>query len=159
MTALTVLIAAIILVLLGARLGLFNGPAPRNLGVRDGRLKPPAKTPNSVASQAALHQDHPMARHAAIDPLPMRGDAAASIAALAPLVQAMPGAEIVRQEGDYLYATFQTALMRFKDDAEFWADPTQGVIHLRSASRVGRKDFGVNRARIEALRDRWTRTS
>ena len=67
---------------LGARLGLFNGPAPRSLGVRDGRLKPPSKTPNSVSSQAALHPDHPQARYAAIEPLPLHGDASASMAAL-----------------------------------------------------------------------------
>ena len=44
--------------------------------------------------------------------------------------------------------------MRFVDDVEFWADPASGVVHVRSASRVGRKDFGVNRARIEAIRGR-----
>lgn len=157
MTALYVILALVILVLLGARLGLFNGPAPKRLGVENGRLKPPSKTPNSVSSQAALHPDHPQAAAAAIEPLPMRGDAAASIAALRRVVEAMPGAEVVRHEGDYLYATFQTMVMRYKDDAEFWADPAAGVIHLRSASRVGRKDFGVNRARIESLRERWAR--
>jgi len=44
--------------------------------------------------------------------------------------------------------------MRFVDDTEFWFDPAAGVIHVRSASRVGSKDFGVNRARIEAIRAR-----
>ena len=43
--------------------------------------------------------------------------------------------------------------MRFVDDVEFWADPSSGVVHVRSASRVGRKDFGVNRARVETIRE------
>ena len=42
--------------------------------------------------------------------------------------------------------------MKFVDDAEFWFDPANSVVQVRSASRIGRKDFGVNRARIEAIR-------
>ena len=45
-------------------------------------------------------------------------------------------------------------MMRFVDDVEFWVDPAAGVVQVRSASRVGRKDFGVNRARIENVRAR-----
>ena len=65
---------------------------------------------------------------------------------------AMPGARVVRADQDYLYVQFKTRVMKFVDDAEFWFDPASGVVHVRSASRVGRKDFGVNRARIEAVR-------
>ncbi len=42
--------------------------------------------------------------------------------------------------------------MKFVDDLEFWSNPALGVIDLRSASRLGREDFGVNRERIEAIR-------
>jgi uncharacterized protein (DUF1499 family) len=42
--------------------------------------------------------------------------------------------------------------MKYVDDAEFWFDPGASVVQLRSASRLGRKDFGVNRARIESIR-------
>jgi uncharacterized protein (DUF1499 family) len=42
--------------------------------------------------------------------------------------------------------------MGFVDDVEFLADRASGVVHVRSASRLGRRDFGVNRARIEELR-------
>jgi uncharacterized protein (DUF1499 family) len=45
-----------------------------------------------------------------------------------------------------------TRLMRFVDDAEFYLDEKAGVIHVRSASRLGSSDFGVNRARIESIR-------
>jgi uncharacterized protein (DUF1499 family) len=47
---------------------------------------------------------------------------------------------------------FESRVMRFVDDAEFWFDPVAGAIQVRSASRIGRKDLGVNRARIESIR-------
>ena len=59
------------------------------------------------------------------------------------------------RSADYLYATYTTPLMRFVDDVEFWLDPTAPVIHVRSASRIGHGDRGLNRARIEALRARF----
>ena len=145
---------AVVVVLIAARLGAFAGRAPTELGLRDGRLKPPARTPNSVSSQADLWPDAPMRDYARIAPLPMAGDARASIARIAAVVEDLPGAEVVEQRDDYLYARFTTAMLRFVDDVEFWVDPAAGVVQLRSASRVGRKDFGVNRARIEQIRQR-----
>jgi uncharacterized protein (DUF1499 family) len=139
-------------VLLAGRLGGLSGSPPGTLGVRDGRLAPPSSTPNSVSSQAGLYPDHPMRAYAEIAPLPMRGDAAATLAALDAVIRAMPGATLVRAEPGYRYATFTTRWLRFVDDVELWADPASGVVHVRSASRLGRKDFGVNRARVEALR-------
>ena len=56
----------------------------------------------------------------------------------------MPGATVIDQRDDYLYARFETKLLRFVDDAEFWYDPAAQAIQVRSASRLGRKDFGVN---------------
>jgi uncharacterized protein (DUF1499 family) len=145
---------AVVAVLLAARFGAFAGRAPADLGVHDGKLKPPARTPNSVTSQAALWPDAPMASYARIEPLPLKGDARTTLAQIARIVEDLPGARIVERRDDYLYAQFTTALMRFVDDVEFWADPAAGVIQVRSASRVGRKDFGVNRTRIEAIRER-----
>ena len=152
-----VLIGFIVLVvatLVAARFGAFSGRAPDNLGVRDGKLKPPSRTPNSVTSQAELWPDAPQKASAAIAPLPMKGDAKATIAKLAQIVEALPGAKIVERRDDYLYAQFTTALMRFVDDVEFWVDPAAHVVQVRSASRVGHGDLGVNRARIEQIRER-----
>jgi uncharacterized protein (DUF1499 family) len=64
----------------------------------------------------------------------------------------MPGARVVEARPDYLYVQFTTRWLKFVDDAEFWASPHEGVIHVRSASRLGSSDYGVNRARIEQLR-------
>jgi uncharacterized protein (DUF1499 family) len=66
----------------------------------------------------------------------------------------MEGATVIRHEGNYLYAECRTKLMRFVDDLELTYDEKAGVLHVRSASRLGRRDFGVNRARVEALRAR-----
>ena len=152
--ALIVILAAVVAVLIAARLGAFSGQAPANLGLREGKLKPPSKTPNSVSSQAALWPDHPQRQRAATAPLALRGDGPATIDRLARLVESMPGARIVERRPDYLYAQFTTKLMSFVDDVEFWFDPAAGVIQVRSASRVGYGDRGVNRARVEAIRER-----
>ena len=66
----------------------------------------------------------------------------------------MPRATIVRHEPDYLYAEFRSRRMGFVDDVEFTYDDRAGLIQVRSASRLGRGDLGVNRKRIEAIRAR-----
>lgn len=152
--AVAVALALALLVLGAAQLGLFSGGAPTNLGLRDGLFKPPSTTPNSVSSQANRWPDHARRTDAAIAPLALQGDGPATLAQLALIIEGMPGARIVERSPDYLYVQFTTRLMRFVDDTEFWFDPAAGVVQVRSASRVGREDFGVNRARVEALRAR-----
>jgi uncharacterized protein (DUF1499 family) len=146
------LMLLVVAVVLAGQIGLLQGREPGNLGVRDARLKPPSRTQNSVTSQAALHAEHPMRAYAEIAPLALRGDGAATLAALRRIVEAMPGAKVVKSEPDYLYVQFKTRVLGFVDDTEFWLEPGAGVVQVRSASRVGRQDFGVNRARVEAIR-------
>ena len=64
----------------------------------------------------------------------------------------MPRARVISADSHYLYAEFRSALLGYVDDVEFHYDGS--VIHVRSASRLGRRDFGVNRARVEELRKR-----
>ena len=151
---LAVLAVLAVAAVLAGQMGFLQGRAPDNLGVRDGMLKPPSKTPNSVSSQADLWPGHEQAGYARIAPLPLVGDGAATLARIQAIVSAMPGAQIVSVQPDYLYATFTTRLMKYTDDVEFWLDPAARVVQVRSASRLGRKDLGVNRARIEAIRAR-----
>ena len=66
----------------------------------------------------------------------------------------MSSCAVVTARADYLHATFTTPLMKYTDDAEFWFDPAAGAVQVRSASRLGRKDFGANRQRVESLRAR-----
>ena len=151
--ALYIVLAAIVLALVAAQVGLLSGQRPGDIGVKEGRLKPPSPTRNSVSSQAALMADHPQRAYASIDPLPMKaGGASASLKTLEAVLSAMPGVTVVEQRPDYVYAQAQTRWLKFVDDVEFWANPASNAIEVRSASRLGREDFGVNRQRIEKIR-------
>ncbi len=149
-------VVALAVAVLGAgQLGLLAGAAPERLGVANGRLKPPSKNPNSVSSQTGLYPDHPQQAYATIAPLKITGDGEAAMQRLAALLRQSPGTEIVTQQPDYIYARCSTPVLKFTDDVEFWLDRAAGVIQFRSASRLGRKDFGVNRARMEAIRAKF----
>ena len=150
---LTVIAAALALLAVAAgQLGWLQGTPPADLGVRDGRLKPPSSTPNSVSSQAGLYPGHPQRHYADIAPLAVQGDGPATLARIRTIVEGMAGARVVTNRPDYLYVRFTTRWLRFVDDAEFWFDPVNQVIQVRSASRIGRGDLGVNRRRIETVR-------
>jgi uncharacterized protein (DUF1499 family) len=118
---------------------VFSWQRPDNLGLRDGRLAPCKRSPNCVSSQALRSDlEHYIA--------PIHG----SMAAVREAVQSFPRTRIIREGENYLYAEFRTRLLRYVDDVEFFFDGS--VIQVRSCSRLGRRDFGVNRKRVEALR-------
>ena len=129
-------------------MGLFSGTRPDNLGVHDGRLAQPKRTPNNVNSQVDKNADP---QHY-IEPLRYTGDARQAWAALRQVIDGMQRVRVVKSEPNYLYAEFSTKLMGYVDDTEFYLDEKAGVIHVRSASRLGSSDFGVNRERIESIR-------
>lgn len=148
--------ATLAIAVVGAgQLGLLSGAPPEQLGVIDGRLQRPSANPNSVSSQAALYPGHPQLAYANIEPLSFNGEGEAAMSRLAALLGQTSGILIVKRQPDYIYAQCTTPVLRFTDDVEFWLDRSAGKIHLRSASRLGRKDFGANRARIEAIRARF----
>jgi len=115
---------------------------PSCLGVNDGKLAPCKRTPNCVSSQA-----DPADREHYIAPLAFAG----TIAELRRAIERLPRVKVIREEADYLYAEFRTPLLRYVDDVEFLR--AGSVLHVRSASRLGRRDFGVNRGRVEKLRE------
>ena len=155
------LLAAALIVLLGAAAGLalhvftatgdtvFSWKRPNYLGLKTGWLPRCQRQPNCVSSQA-----DPSDREHYIAPIPFKGSALEAMAAVRKAVDSMPRATVIRREANYLYAEFRSKVMRFVDDAEFAFDEKAGVIHVRSASRLGRRDFGVNRGRIEEIRSR-----
>lgn len=144
--------------LLAAQLGALSASPPNDLGVRDGLLKPPSTTRNSVTSQAERHPGHPQRDYATIAPLPFKpGGTSASLAALDTALSEVPGLTPVTRAPDYRRLEARTRWLAFVDDVEFWADPSAGVIHVRSASRLGREDFGANRERVEAIRAAYAR--
>jgi uncharacterized protein (DUF1499 family) len=133
-----------------ALLAACTGERPGDLGVRDRRLAPCKPTPNCVASQAdrAADPGH------YVPPLAIRDDPQAAWAALVAAVRATPRARIVAERPDYLHAEYASRVFGFVDDVEFQLDPSAKLVHVRSASRVGYSDLGVNRARIEEFRTR-----
>jgi len=148
--AIVLFVAIPLLVLAIGQAWLLGGKQPTGLGLHNGQLKPPRFDAwNSVSSQAALH---PHTDYHLIAPLAYRGDGNAAFARLTAVVRGMRGATVITAEPGYLYAQFQTPLMKYIDDVEFALDQPAGVIQMRSASRLGRKDFGVNRKRLEAVR-------
>lgn len=141
-----------LMLLVAGQLGMLRGKAPQDLGVKEGKLKRPSRTENSVSSQTDLWPDHPMKAYASIAPFKATGDGSAEMAKIAETLKAMPRTVIVKQEPGYIYAQNTTALLKFTDDVEFSLDAGKGIIDVRSASRIGRRDFGVNRGRIETIR-------
>lgn len=151
-----IILGLIALFVVAVQFGLLAGQRPADIGVTQGRLKPPSPTRNSVSSQARLHPGHPRIEYADIAPLPLKGnDAAASMRALVAVLRAMPGVSVVVEQPDYVYAEARTRWLKFVDDVEFWINPATRVIEVRSASRLGREDFGVNRQRVEAIRSAY----
>ncbi|HEX7811279.1 MAG TPA: DUF1499 domain-containing protein [Burkholderiales bacterium] len=128
-------------------MGLLSGTRPHGLGVRNGKLKEAPSSPNAVSSQA---ED----RAHAIAPLGYLGTREEVVRKLRSIIGDTPRARIIEQTPDYLYVEYESALLGFVDDVEFYLPAYEKVIHVRSASRLGYSDFGVNRKRIEDIREK-----
>ena len=128
----------------------FSGKRPTTIGVSDGKLAACPTTPNCVSSQAP-HADE---QHK-IAPLTYTTSPAEAITTLKAVIQGMERTEIISESENYLYAEFTTPLMGYVDDVEFLLDPTANLIHVRSASRLGQSDLGVNRKRVEEIRSKF----
>jgi len=113
-------------------------------GAGEADLPPCPSSPNCVSSR----DPDPSRR---VDPIPFRGTAAEARESLETVVRSFPRAVIVDSSGAVVRAEFRS-LLGFVDDVEFRIDGAAGVIHVRSASRKGYWDFGVNRRRVEAIR-------
>ncbi len=132
---------------IGAVTNLFAGlwPQPSEIPqLVNGKLRPSPGTPNAVCSE----NTSPACQ---IDPLHFTAPTDEAWAALKRIVQANGGV-VQKTEKDYLWSTFLVPVFGFVDDVEFRLSPAERVIHVRSASRLGISDLGVNRGRVEQLR-------
>jgi uncharacterized protein (DUF1499 family) len=126
---------------------VFAGNPPTTIGVNNGQLTSCPTTPNCVSSQAPnTDTEHK------ITPLQLSGDNPTTMAKLKQVLQSMPNNKTIKETDNYLYAEFRSKLMGFVDDVEFYLDNDTKTIQVRSASRLGESDLGVNRQRIEAIR-------
>ena len=126
-----------------------SGTRPSTLGVEEGRLAPCPDSPNCVSSQSAD------AKHG-IDPIAYTTSVEEARNRLEKIVRAMPRTKAVRLEEDYICLECSSRLFRFVDDVEFWFDDASKVIHCRSASRKGYSALGVNRKRVEKIREQFS---
>ncbi|MEP7154166.1 MAG: DUF1499 domain-containing protein [Betaproteobacteria bacterium] len=127
-------------------MGLFAGSRPGNLGFQNGAFAPPSWKPNCVSSTVEKSDKHYVA------PLQFSGTPQDSWKTLKALIRKFPRTGVITETGQYLYVEFKSAGLGFVDDVEFALDEKNGVIQVRSASRLGVRDFGVNRERVEKIR-------
>jgi uncharacterized protein (DUF1499 family) len=117
---------------------------PPKVQLVDGKLRPCPSSPNCVSSES----DSASSR---IEPLTFQCPPEKAWSALKETIREM-GGKIQEEHDGYLWATFTSKLFRFVDDVEFRMVSSDGMIHVRSGSRVGYSDLGVNRKRVEKLR-------
>ena len=125
-----------------------TGVRPVNLGIKDGKLAPCPSSPNCVSSQST-DREH------VVEPLSFLGTVTEAHAGIKRIILSMKRARIITETDSYIHAEFTSAVFRFIDDVEFQIDKGAKIIHVRSASRLGHSDHGVNRKRIEDIRARW----
>jgi len=139
--------AAALMVLM---LSACGGARPRDVGEVAGRLRACPDSPNCVSSDAS-DEEHGIAPIEILGPPERAFDAARRI------VSAWPRTEIVSDGPLMMHVECTSAIMRFVDDLELVLRPLRGEIAVRSASRVGYSDMGVNRRRVEKLREEMIR--
>lgn len=140
--SLTLLVAFIVLLFNYQK----NSRAVEASGLVEGKLSNCPNKPNCVCSE---HKDD--TRHY-IDPIIIPQNSTVETFTLLKIVIREMGGNIQIESPNYLAATFTSAIFKFVDDLEIRIDSTQEIIHIRSASRVGHSDMGVNKKRIELLK-------
>jgi len=125
-----------------------SGERSSLIGATVDKLRLCPDSPNCVSSQSGDP------RHA-VAPIRYEGTAEKARELLIKVVLGMKRSRIVISETLYLHAEFASAFFRFVDDVEFLLDDGKKLIHVRSASRVGYSDFGINRKRVEEIRTRF----
>jgi uncharacterized protein (DUF1499 family) len=122
---------------------------PAHLGVQGGKLAPVPDSPNCVSSMTEKGSF-------AIDPIDVSGIEDPMARLKNAISSSVPRARMVTEDENYLHYEFTSLIFRFVDDAEFLLEKENGVIHVRSASRVGYSDMGANRKRVETIRKAMT---
>ncbi len=127
-----------------------HGGRPSGLGLSGAHLAPCPTSPNCVSSEEGEGARRVMPLVLAVPP-------DQGWPAVAKAVAELQGARVVEQSDTYLHAECRSRLFGFVDDLELHLQPNQGVVAVRSASRVGYWDFGANRRRVKGLRSRLER--
>ena len=137
---------AALVIIIGAILIVFSVASRKQpeLGLHNGQLSPCPETPNCVCSEYQVES-------AFVEPLTYTTTAEQAWAKIKQVISETGGSVII-EDADYLRVVYETPLLRYIDDVEFRQDKNLQRIHVRSASRVGGSDLGVNRKRVEKIK-------
>jgi uncharacterized protein (DUF1499 family) len=115
------------------------------VGINNDRLEPCPVSPNCVVSQNAdkAHQIYAIEYHR---------DRSEAKELLLKVLSVTPRTQIIEQTDNYIHAESKSRIFGFVDDVEFYFPKDTKAIEVRSASRVGESDLGVNRRRLEQIR-------
>ncbi|MDZ7832685.1 MAG: DUF1499 domain-containing protein [Desulfobacterales bacterium] len=127
---------------------ILSGCGRPDTGLTNGRFLPCPDSPNCVSSMAEG------ARHA-IEPIAYEGRREAAKKAMRTVIQSMKRSRLIADSENYIHAEFRSLIFRFVDDVELFFPEDANVIHMKSASRTGYSDLGVNRKRLEEIRRRF----
>jgi uncharacterized protein (DUF1499 family) len=131
-------------------IGLFScSGRSAGLGVKNGELSSCPQSPNCVSSQSTDEKHY-------IEPLHYEGPMREARDTILTIIRSMKRTKIIVITDEYIRAEFVSALFRFVDDVEFYFNDESKKIHIRSVSRVGYSDLGVNRKRMEQIRVEYT---
>jgi uncharacterized protein (DUF1499 family) len=123
---------------------------PDNLGITNGMLAPCPTTLNCISSQSTDEWHY-------TPPLHYTGELSEARKKMVAAIESMDRAVVITEKDDYIHAEYTSRIFRFVDDVELYFDDAHKIIHVRSASRVGYSDHGVNRTRIDQLRFKFNK--
>jgi len=138
-----ILIIALVILLFVLGLMSRSGTA---IGLVDGHLSSCPGKPNCVSSEKASDSGHYIA------PISLPRQRTDDVLLVLKGVIGKMGGSIAIEGDGYLAATFSSAIFGFVDDLEIRVDTNKNIIHMRSASRMGHGDMGVNRKRTKLLK-------
>ncbi|MFX0083502.1 MAG: DUF1499 domain-containing protein [Candidatus Hodarchaeota archaeon] len=119
---------------------------PKRIGLIDGKFHPCPKSPNCVSTQSSDEKHK-------IEPIKYEGGLEEAKSKIITIIKSLKRSKIITETENYLHIEFRTAVWRFVDDVEFFFDDTEKIIHFRSAARLGYSDLGVNRKRMENIKE------
>jgi uncharacterized protein (DUF1499 family) len=124
-----------------------SGKRPDEIGIDPSGLRGCPKSPNCVSSEAK-DEKH------GIGSFHLKGDPDVSWPLIQGEIASMPRWTIVTATDHYIHVECKSRIFRFVDDLELFFNSSNGIISMRSASRIGYSDFGANRRRVELLRSK-----
>lgn len=125
-----------------------SGSAPVAGGISNGDVLPCPDTPNCVSTAETDTKQ-------TISPLTYRGSREQAIVKLKKIINDLPNTKLRQEKDGYLWWECKSKIFGFIDDLEIYLPAKQQLIQIRSASRMGYSDFGVNRERVEKIKQRF----